>query len=423
MIMKIGGDFIDKRVIAVFMALLIINLTPASAFDMAGIQNNVNKLDNYAHADGWYKFWHFIDFTNAMANLFSQVMDTANELPSDLQKGVVLLPQAINDRNELNVRNEKLNALSKYYSNDTLKSNWVNDTDEKKDIKNNITNNNTSKTNNLTKANANTKKTVQPVTNTVSNSSNSSRNKSSNHKLSNNEGADESNITNKTKNNLKKDASTPPKEVIDHAAYIKNQLKEEGIDVKIVHYRLNQLQKEDLVQLVDIQGFIKYMVYEGNTTQDGNPAVILYNGQYDQIVTYNKFVTAYTGQVLELSDKNDTNVTTIDLAEKIYSTHLNILTQKIKAFSDWIAVGSALEWLGGAVTSLTAVVGTVCAAIALCVSKTWGVAVAIIAAIITAIIVVLGLAILATGITLVCVFQKNSDDIQAEKDDLTTQCI
>ncbi|MTK11443.1 MAG: hypothetical protein F8N39_04940 [Clostridiaceae bacterium] len=405
------------------MALLIINLTPASAFDMAGIQNNVNKMDNYAHGDWWYKFWHFFEFIDSMGSLLSQVVDTANELPSDLQRGVDILPKALSDRNELDERNEKLKAMSNYYSNDTLKSKWVNDTDESNELENDIINNNTPNTNNLNETNTNTKKTTQTTTNTVGNSINSSVNQSSD-KLGDDEVNNESSIENSTKNTSKKHASNPPKEVMDHAAYIQNQLSKEGIDVKVVHYNLDQLHKDYLVQLVDIQGFIKYMVYEGNTTQDGHPAVILYNGESDQTVTYNKFVNAYTGIVLELkTNNNDTNVTTTDLAEKIYSTHLNILTQKIGVFSDWIAVGTALEWLGGAVAALTAVVGTICAAIALCVSKTAGIVVAIIAAIITTIIVVIGLAILATGILLVCVIQKNSDDTKAEKDDLTTQCI
>lgn len=398
------------------MALLIINLTPASAFDMAGIQNNVNKIDNYAHAEGWYKFWHFFDFANTMASLCSQIIDTANELPSDLQRGVVLLPKVINDRNELDTRNEKLNTLAKYYSNDTLKSDWVNDTDKTNDLDNNITDNKTSKTN------TNVKKMVQPTA-SFSNSSDSSGNHSSNNKLSNNTVVDESNISNKTKNTGKQNASTPPKEVIDNAAYIQKQLKDEGIDVKVAHHNLNQLQKNDIVQLVDIQGFIKYMVYEGNTTQDGNPAVILYNGQSDQSVTYHKFMKAYTGQVLELSNNNDTNITTVDLADKIYSTHLNILTQKIGAFSDWIAVGTALEWTGGVVIGLTAIVGAIAAIVLACGEKISALAVAIISAIVTAIIVVIGVAILATGIILVCVLQKNSDDTKAEKDDLTNQCI
>jgi hypothetical protein len=413
MIIKIEGDCIDRRVIAVFMALLIINLTPASAFDMAGIQNNVNKIDNYAHADGWYKFWHFFDFTNAMASLVSQVIDTANELPSDLQKGVVLLPRVINDRNELDARNEKLNALANYYSNDTLKSDWVNDTD---DIENNVTNNNTSKTD------TNANKRAHPTTNIIVNSSNSSGNQSNN-KLSNNEVAHESNISNKTKNTLKQNASTPSKEAVENAAYIQKQLKEEGIDVKVVHHNLNHLQKDDLVQLVDIQGYIKYMVYEGNTTQDGNPAVLLYNGQNDQIVTYNKFIKAYTGQVLELSNNNDTNITTVDLAEKIYSTHLNVLTHKIGVFGDWITVGTALEWIGGAVIGLTALIGAISAIILACGEKVSALAVAIISAIIITIIIAIGLVILTTGIILVSVLQKNSDDTKAEKDDLTNQCV
>jgi hypothetical protein len=403
--------------------MLIINLTPASAFDMAGIQNNVNKIDNYAHADGWYKFWHFFDFTNAMASLVSQVIDTANELPSDLQKGVVLLPRVINDRNELDASNKKLNTLANYYSNDTLKSDWVNDTDETNDIENNVTHNNTSKTNNLTeKTDTNAKKRAHPATNSVINSSNSSGNQSNN-KLSNNEDVHQSNISNKTKNTLKQNASTPSKEAVDNAAYIQKQLKEEGIDVKVVHHNLNHLQKDDLVQLVDIQGYIKYMVYEGNTTQDGHPAVLLYNGQNDQIVTYNKFIKAYTGQVLELSSNNDTNVTTIDLAEKIYSTHLNVLTHKIGVFSDWITVGTALEWVGGTVIGLTVLIGAISAIILACGEKVSALAVAIISAIITGIIVVIGLAILATGIILVSVLQKNSDDTKAEKDDLTNQCV
>ncbi len=416
------GDFIDKKVIAVLMALLIINLTPASAFDMAGIQNNVNKIDNYTHADGWYKFWHFFDFTNAIASLCSQIMDTANELPSDLQRGVVLLPKVMDDRNELDARNEKLNTLTKYYSNDTLKSDWVNETNETNELDNNITNNNTPKTNNLTEKTNTNVKMAQHTTNTVTNSSNSSGNQFSN-KLSNNAVVDESNTSNKTKNNIKQNTSTPPKEVIDNAAYIQKQLKEEGIDVKVVHRNLNQLQKNDLVQLVDMHGYIKYMVYEGNTTQDGNPAVILYNGLNDQTVTYHKFMKAYTGQVLELSNNNDTNVTTVDVAEKIYSNHLNILTQKIGTFSDWISVGTALEWMGSVVIGLTVIVGSIAAIVLACGEKISALAVAIISAIITAIIVVIGVAILTTGIILVSVLQKNSDDTKAEKDDLTNQCI
>jgi len=405
------------------MALLIINLTPASAFDMVGIQNNVNKIDHYAHADWWYKFWHFLDFTNAMASICSQIIDTANELPSNLQRGVALLPKVMNDRNELDARNEKLNVLAKYYSNDTLKSDWVNDTDETYDVENNDTINNTSKTNSLTEKNTNANKTAQLSVNTVRKSSNSSGDQSSNNKLSNNEVVDGSNILNKTKYGIKQNTSTPPQEVIDDAAHIKKQLKEDGIDVKVVHHNLNQLQKNDLVQLVDIQGYIKYMVFEGNTTQDGNPAVILYNGQSDQIVTYHKFMKAYTGQILELSNNNDTNITTVDLAEKIYSTHLNTLTQKIGAFSDWIAVGTALEWIGGVVIGLTVIVGAIAAIVLACGEKISALAVAIISAIITAIIVVIGIAMLATGIILVCVLQKNSDDTKAEKDDLTNQCI
>ena len=403
------------------MALLIINLTPASAFDMAGIQNNVNKIDNYAHADWWYKFWHFFDLTNAMASLVSQVIDTANELPSDLQKGVVLLPKVMNDRNELDARNEKLNTLSKYYSNDTLKSDWVNDTDETNDVENNATNNNTPKTNNLTEeTNTNVKKIVQPSTN-VSNLSNSSGNHSSNNKLSNNAVVDESNISNKTKNTS--NASTPPKEVVDHAAYIQKQLKGEGIDVNVVHHNLHQLKKNDLVQLVDIQGYIKYMVYEGNTSQDGNPAFILYNGQNDQIVTYNKFMKAYTGLGLELSNNNDTNITTVDVAEKIYSTHLNGLIYKINDFNLSLAIGTDLEWIGASVIGLSAIVGAVIVLIGCCFPKCMAGFITALTAILVIVVCIVGAAILVAGIIIVNVIQKNSDDAKAEKDDLTNQCI
>jgi hypothetical protein len=406
-----------------FSIILVINLTPASALDMAGIQNNVNNLDNYAHSSFWYKFWHFFDFTNTMASLLSQIQDTANELPSHLQRGMEILPKALEDRRELDDRNKKLNLLSKYYSNDTIKSNWANDPDETSDVENNVTNNKTSKNSNLTE-NINANKKMVQAANIDSNSSNLSGNKSSNKdKLSSTKVVDEANIVNKTKNTTKKNNPNPPKDVVDDAEYIKNQLKDEGIDVKVVHHTIENLKKDDLVQLVDIQGFIKYMVYEGNTTQDGNPAVMLYNGQYYQIITQHKFVAAYTGQVLELTDNNDTNITTTDIADKIYATHLNILTHKIGVFGDWITIGNTLEWIGGSISTITTLIGFIVIVIAACISKTAGTALAVIAAIVSAVIIVIGLAILATGLIIVDVLQKNSDDTKTEKDDLTTQCI
>jgi hypothetical protein len=132
-------------------------------------------------------------------------------------------------------------------------------------------------------------------------------------------------------------------------------------------------------------------------------AVLLYNGQNDQIVTYNKFIKAYTDQVLELSNNTDSNITTADLAGKIYSTHLNELTHIIGVFDDWITVGSALEWIGGAVIGLTVLIGAISAIIVASGEKISGLTLAIICAIIIAIIVVIGLAIIATGIILVSV--------------------
>ena len=110
-------------------------------------------MNNYTHADFFYKFWHFIELTNVFSSLLSNLIDATNEIPSYAQQGMDISKKAINHRNELDRENSDLKALSKYYYNNPDKSNWTNNGDEaetvnNKDINTNNGLNNTQLSNN-----------------------------------------------------------------------------------------------------------------------------------------------------------------------------------------------------------------------------------------------------------------------------------
>lgn len=393
-----------------FSIVLIINLTPACALNLSAVQSNSNYIDNYAHAGFWYKFWHFFEFSNAVSSLLSQLTEAAKEIPSYTLQGLDISNKAIKSRNELDIQKDELNDLSRYYKNDSDKSNWANDSNDLETKQNQINNslNSTKNPTQLTKSNI------------ISNSQNRSQNKSETvtSNIKEKENLNNTNVTKKTSN--------APQKLLDHANNTKNKLKSHGIDVNVSNRTITNLKPGKIVQLVDQSGYIKYMEYLGKTNniQKGMMEVTLYNGDKYLNIPYTNFKNAYTGVILELTSNNKPGVTTEDAVYEIYSLKLNSLTTNFNYFSNWSDVGSYLSVSGGVITAISSIISFISGGIAIATSETGIIAVlAIIVATIAVLFTGMGAFITALGLVIKTTCIGNAADINSERTDLISAVV
>jgi len=408
--MKQEVCFTNKKLFAIISIVLIINLTPACALNLSAVQNNSNYINNYAHAGFWYKFWHFFEFSNAVSSLISQLTEAAKEIPSYTLQGLDISNKAMKSRNELDIQKEELNDLSRYYENDSDKSNWADDGDEPETTHNQI-NNSLNSTKNTTQLN-------KP--NIISNSQNISQNKPQTvtQNIKEKENLNNTNVTKK--------ASNAPQKLIDHANNTKNQLKSHGIEVNVGNRTITNLKPGKIVQLVDPSGYIKYMEYLGkiNNFKNGTQEVKLYNGDKYLNIPYTNFKNAYTGVILELTSNNDLGVTTEDAVFEIYSLKLNSLNTNSNYFSNWSEIGSFLSISGGIVSAISAIISFISGGVAIATSETGVIAVlAIIVATIAVLFTGMGAFITALGLVITTTCNRNAADINSERTDLTSAVV
>ena len=426
---------------AVFIIVLVINLTPACALNIAEVQNKANYVNNYTHADFWYKFWHFVELTNVFSTLLSDLIDTANEVPSYTQQGMEISKKAINHRNELDKENSDLKALSEYYNNNPDKSNWINNSDEaettnNKDINTNNGLNNTqlsNKTNLNYNSHNNSHNNHQNNihNNTLNNAQNNSKyftNKSA-HPSKHRSIVQGQNITKNekiNKTNPKDQISNPPEKLFIHANQTKQQLKNDGINVNINNRTITDLKQGDIVQIISQNGYIKYMEYLGklNHSENSINEIMLYSGDSKPLyINLLNFKKAYTGIILELS-KNNPGVTSEDVVYNIYTTKLNNLNKKISDFNSYKETGLWIGVVGIFIAGIGTILGIIVGAVGLFSAVSGiGLVIAIILGTILATLAGLGVFMSVLGGTIAIVCNKNLDDSKSEKDDLTQNVV
>ena len=103
--------------------------------------------------------------------------------------------------------------------------------------------------------------------------------------------------------NVKEEMVGTPEQAVKHADQMKYKLNEKGLHVKInnTHGSIDVLKLNDIVQLIESHGYIKYWIFKGinNNTTD-NKVVSLYNGKSDVNISLRLFKRSFTGIVMNL---------------------------------------------------------------------------------------------------------------------------
>ena len=266
----------NQKIVAVFLIFVIISITPASAVEYSDIQNDIESIK---YSQQHFGFWQCFKLMGKVFSLMKHVCQI-NIFP--------LISESKVDREKIMIKNKEgqlqRTALIKYLENkDKIeKINQINLLKTKKPVKNNTQNN-----------------IVEPrikVSNPINETENSTTGSNQIQSTDNN-----TQISNTTK--VKEEMVGTPEQAVKHADQIKYKLKNKGLKVKInnTHGSIDVLKSNDIVQLIESHGYIKYWIFKGinNNTTD-NKAISLYNGKADVNVSLRMFKRSFTGIVLNL---------------------------------------------------------------------------------------------------------------------------
>ncbi len=177
----------NKKVLALFAIFIIVNLTPAYAYNLQDLENDAIYVNNYRNASGWYKFCHFFTYAGVLVRIAWNANDVKNEVEAYKKDSNEINKFAKENTKEFNNNKKKKGKILYYYKNIDDKSDWSK-------IKNNSVNN----TNNTNKA----KSIKLLLSDNIQNQSNQIDN-------------------------------SPPIEVRDDVTKVKNQLQSNGIEVEV----------------------------------------------------------------------------------------------------------------------------------------------------------------------------------------------
>jgi hypothetical protein len=386
----------DNKILIFFVLVLIINITPASAFNIQGIQEESNNIDYYSKSGFWYKLTHLANFFTSVNNLVRYASEAESEVDSINKDSEEKRLMAEKNEEELIERNENREKIQQYLAN------------KKSEYMLAIANNEqTTRTNNIVKGY------------TSHNSVGIDKSKSITSKV--NITTDLNKTDNQTINKINTvlPHNTPIKALTEDANDTKNDLNKQGIDVKINEIENNNVKNNTIVQLVNVKGYIRYWLYKGNLTQDNEKFVRLYNGKEFVSLPLKHFNICFTGITLEVvSTEHDLAQT--DIVGSINDIKMKSLEDSINFHNNWLLVANTIKCIGIFCTIIV-MIFTIIASILMImpdptVSKLAAIKLYYVA------LVFVGIAALTygAGIILETVSSKCKNDYVSEKEDLTS---
>ena len=279
----------NQKIVAVFLISVIISITPASAVVYSDIQNDIESIK---YSQQHFGFWQCFKLMGKVFTLMKHVCQI-NISP--------IISESKVDREKIKIKNKERQlqrtALIKYLENkDRIeKINQINHLNTKKPVKNNTQINKIKpriKVSNPINGTENSTKDSNQVNETQNSTTGSNQIQSTDNNTQ---------ISNTTK--VKEEMVETPEQAVKHADQIKYKLKNKGLKVKInnTHGSIDVLKSNDIVQLIESHGYIKYWIFKGinNNTTD-NKVVSLYNGKNDVNISLRLFKRSFTGIVMNL---------------------------------------------------------------------------------------------------------------------------
>ncbi|MFY9637879.1 MAG: hypothetical protein WAK14_03630 [Methanobacterium sp.] len=279
----------NQKIVAVLLIFVIISITPASAVEYSTIQNDIESIK---YSQQHFGFWQCFKLMGKVYDLMKHVSQI------DISP---LTSQSKVDREKIKIKNKERQlqrtALIKYLANkDRIENiNQINHINTKKLVNNDIF---------INKVKPRIKES-NPINGTENSINDSNQvNKTQNFTTGSNQVQRSDNIT--PINNtaiIKEEMVEAPEQAVKHADQIKSKLNEKGLKIKInnTHGSIDVLKSNDIVQLIESHGYIKYWIFKGinNNTTD-NKVVSLYNGKTDVNVSLRLFKQSFTGIVMNL---------------------------------------------------------------------------------------------------------------------------
>jgi len=381
---------VNKKLVVVLLVLIIINITPATAFSLGEIQKEGDYVNRYTNESGWYKFCHFLQFCKSIFNICQLAISSEMELEDFSNQAEKQKIEMENRDVEIQNKKSSLEILSNYHKMDRYTVN-------------------ASKTNKTSK--------FHKPTNIVSNHTKSNKNSSSTNIT------DDTSLNNDTDNqnsNNTDNVTNAQNELINNADHVKDDLKQSNINVNVSHnVKVADIENKSIVQLLNNDGYIKYGVFLGKVVSDGELYIKLFNGKEVKLVLFHKFTKDFTGITLNFISSNNVNVETeCDVAEKIYDDKLSFLNSKIELQNKGLVIANCIKGIGIGI-SILVVVLTILASILLAAPEpALTKAAAIKCYIIAAIVVIIATAIFGTGLIIETVLMDYKNGYIAEKEDL-----
>lgn len=364
-----------KNIIALFLVMALVNITPASAMSIGDINNQISSdIDTYNGYNWWQKLWHTGDVIASLFNIATKLTDAVDDLKN----------QALNAQTDASKQQDKLNSLNSAINqrkaenqieaekrdkliNDTNQSIQENKKDLEIDNQTETKENKSLNTNNQSTAelenNLTSQTNKQPVTNpTLENHSSSNINQSNKNNLN------KSNLNQSTKSSQLKTASK--KKVISNESredankFVKGYFKKHNVDYTELELSSTELKNGYIVQLFKDEVF-KYWVFEGYTSNGKSKFVNLTTGngasKSEDIMDFADSFTCLAYHINDTSAESETPYHAVRNIQKEELNSLDSLQNKIKEQTDWGAAANYILISGGGISGLGFAFGAACA--------------------------------------------------------------
>ncbi len=392
-------DLKDKRnIIALFLVIAIVNITPASAMSIGDINNQISSdINTYNGYNWWQKLWNTGSILNSLFNIGMELKDEVSNLKDQalnskndaegMQNKLGNLNSLINDRkaqsqNEADQR-DKLIAETK----ENIQKNANNslENSSQTETASNITANNTNKSSENSENLDNQSKTNPSVTDPSGEILNESTKTDLNQTTKTNQSTTtELNQTTKTNQSTKLQKKSESKVAIsnysrdDAEKYVKSYFKKHNVNYSELELSPNELENGYIVQLLK-DGVFKYWVFEGYTTNGKGKFVSLTTGnEVSESVDYISFKNAFTGLAYNLEGDEDPETEnvyhSVKSIQQLQIDGLDPLQKKIKEQTDWGAASNYITIGGGFISGLGFILATASAlfAVILCLATAAG---------------------------------------------------
>lgn len=372
---------LNQKIIALFLVIAMINLTPASAMTLGDVNNHMaNSLDSYNHMNWWDKIWHVGDVIASLCQVASDLSSVVNDFNN----------QAINTENEAANLKNKLEYINSQINNRKAENNAEEEyknagiADTKRCIEsnskiNNITNQSSNKTNVSNNNSHDENKSLTYITNISNNSSNKEQisnnssinnsnskeselinnksNTNSNESITNNSSQENSTVTGSKKTSNKLSVSDYAKK--DGEKYPEAYFKSNNIKYSKLVQSISKLKKGQIVQILK-DGVFKYWVFNGLTQENGVTYINLVTGNgenyQDDKESFNEDFTGLTYEIDELPDEENP-YHSVKKIQELEIQSLESLNNKINEQSTWASISNYIAIVGTGISTLGFIFG------------------------------------------------------------------